>query len=68
MLKIFESNYGGWILRYRWLVILLTLVLVGLAASGGKYLSFTTNYRVFFSDDNPQLLAFEALEKDVCQK
>jgi predicted RND superfamily exporter protein len=36
---------------------------VALAASGGKYLSFTNNYRVFFSAENPELLAFEALEK-----
>jgi predicted RND superfamily exporter protein len=33
-----------------------------LAASGGRLLNFTTSYRVFFSEDNPQLLAFEALE------
>ncbi len=63
MIRKFEANYGVWILRYRWLVILLMLIMVGLAASGGRFLSFTTNYRVFFSDDNPQLLAFEALEK-----
>lgn len=63
MLKKLEAEFGVWILRHRWLVLLLTLVLVVLAASGGRYLSFTTNYRVFFSADNPQLLAFEALEK-----
>ena len=32
------------------------------AASGGKHLAFKTDYRVFFSDDNPQMLAFDALE------
>ncbi|MCK5091181.1 MAG: RND family transporter, partial [Gammaproteobacteria bacterium] len=63
MIRKFEVSYGVWILRYRWLIILLMLIMVGLAASGGRFLSFTTNYRVFFSDDNPQLLAFEALEK-----
>ncbi|MGI9332536.1 MAG: efflux RND transporter permease subunit, partial [Gammaproteobacteria bacterium] len=31
-------------------------------ASGARHLVFTTNYRVFFSADNPQLIAFEALE------
>ena len=41
---------------------LLSLLAVFAAASGGARLSFTTNYRVFFSEDNPQLLAFEALE------
>ena len=57
-----EARFGHWILKWRWLVIALCLVLVGLAATGGKNLSFTTNYRVFFSADNPQLLAFDALE------
>ncbi len=37
--------------------------MVLIAASGGRNLVFTTNYRVFFSADNPQLLAFDALEK-----
>ncbi len=58
-----ENKLGQWVIQYRWIVILLSLVLVVLAASGGKYLSFTNNYRVFFSAENPELLAFEALEK-----
>ena len=58
----FEAKFGHWVLRHRWLIIILTLVLVFIAASGGKNLSFTTNYRVFFGADNPELLAFEALE------
>ena len=58
----FEAGFGRWIISYRWLVIALALGLVGLAASGGQNLRFTANYRVFFSDDNPQLLAFEAME------
>lgn len=62
-----ERSYPKWLLSHRWLVIFLSLVLVALAASGGQLLSFTTNYRVFFSEDNPQLLAFEALEKTYVQ-
>ena len=50
------------VIRHRWLIVLLTVVVVGAAGLGGKNLQFTTNYRVFFSADNPQLLAFEALE------
>ncbi len=59
----FERNFGQWVVRYRWLIILMTLILVGLAASGGRHLYFTTDYRVFFSPENPQLLAFDSLEK-----
>jgi len=61
-MKNFEANFGKWVLKYRLIIIPLVLILVGIAASGGKNLSMSTNYRVFFSPDNPQLLAFEALE------
>lgn len=61
-MKNFERHFADWVLRFRWLIILASLLLVGLLASGGKNLSMTTNYRVFFSEDNPQRLAFEALE------
>ncbi|MDH5571746.1 MAG: MMPL family transporter, partial [Gammaproteobacteria bacterium] len=57
-----EAKFGHWVLKWRWLIILLSLVIVVLAASGAKNLSLTTNYRVFFSADNPQLLAFDELE------
>ncbi len=62
-MKDFEKNYGEWILRYRWLIIITCLILIILATSGGRFLSFTNNYRVFFSEENPQLKAFDALER-----
>ena len=58
-----NNDKHTWAIRYRWWVILFTLTLIVLAASGGRFLHFTNNYRIFFSDDNPQLLAFDALEK-----
>ena len=61
-MKAFEANFGYWVIAHRWWVIALTFAAVALAASGGSNLRFTTNYRVFFSADNPQLLAFDALE------
>ena len=50
------------ILRGRYLWVLLTVVLVVLAATGARKLSLTTDYRVFFSEENPQLTAFETLQ------
>ncbi len=50
------------LIRWRWMVIILALLLVGTAASGIRFLRFTTDYRVFFSKENPQLLAFERLQ------
>ena len=58
----FETTFGHWVLRNRWWIIFVSLIMVGLAGSGGQYLTFTNNYRIFFSEDNPELLAFEALE------
>lgn len=54
--------YGWWLVRWRYAVILLCLILVGLAASGGRFLQFTNDYRAFFSKENPQLKAFESLQ------
>ena len=44
-----------------WVIMLSTLLVVGLAA-GAKYLEFKSDYRVYFSKDNPELLAFEAIQ------
>ncbi|MBC8284225.1 MAG: MMPL family transporter [Nitrospinae bacterium] len=57
-----NNGFGGWVLRFRWWIILSTLLLVFSAASGARFLSFSTDYRVFFSKDNPQLVAFETLQ------
>ena len=56
------SRLGEWVIRLRWLIIPATLLVVAAAASGGRFLSFSTDYRVFFSKENPQLNAFEALQ------
>ena len=58
-----ESKLGPRVIKYRWLIILLSFVLVLGAASGGRFLVFKADYHVFFSGDNPQLQAFDKLEK-----
>ena len=62
MLRHFETRFAEWVVEARWLVIAVTLVLVAVSASGILFLKFSSNYRMFFSEDNPQLLAFESLE------
>ena len=57
------ESYGQWILRKRFLIVISTLVLVVIAASGAQFLSFTNDYEVFFSEKNPQFIAFEKLEE-----
>lgn len=56
-------RYAQWIVKYRWLVILLTILLLAAAGSGGRFLAFTNDYRVFFSKENTQLQAFEQLQE-----
>ncbi len=50
-------------IRWRWLVIVASLIGAMMIASGGQFLGFSTNYRVFFSEQNPQLQAFESLQR-----
>ena len=56
------ERFAQWITRNPWLVIAITIVAVGLVASGGKRLVMSSDYRVFFSEDNPYLQAFEDLQ------
>ncbi len=55
--------YGAWVLRWRWPVLIFCLLFAVAAASGGRFLSFTSDYRVFFGAENPQLQAYEALQQ-----
>ncbi len=57
------KSYMDWLIKLRWLAILTTLVVVGVLASGGRFLLFTSDYQVFFGDSNPQLAAFEELQE-----
>ena len=50
--------------RLAWLVSLALTALLLMAASGSQFLSFTTDFRSYFSPENPQLQAFEQLEAD----
>lgn len=58
----FEAAFARWVIRQRWAIIVVSLLIVAIAGAGVGRLHFTNNYRVFFSPDNPQLRAFEALE------
>jgi len=56
------KGLGEWVIRFRWPIILGTIVIAMAAGSGGRFLGFSTDYRVFFSKENPQLEAFEQLQ------
>ncbi len=64
----FESRLGGWVIVSRWPIIVVTMVLVGIATSGTLFLEFSADHRIYFSKDNPQLLAYEAMENTYGQR
>jgi len=57
------ARFTRFILAHRWVVLLACLVLTGVAMAGMRTLHFSTDYRIFFSPENPQLQAFDALEQ-----
>ena len=56
------KQYAQFILRHKWATIILALLWIMAMAAGAQRLTFTNDYRVFFGEDNPQLLAFENLQ------
>ncbi len=56
------QTYGWGVIHWRWPILLVVALLVAAAASGGRFLWFDTDYRVFFSEDNPQLKSFDELQ------
>ncbi len=52
----------GFMGRHPLWVILVSLVFVFVAASGAQKLTFKSDYRVFFGEDNPQLVAYESMQ------
>ncbi|MCU7935369.1 MAG: MMPL family transporter [Candidatus Thiodiazotropha sp. (ex Dulcina madagascariensis)] len=57
-----SETFFRFVLKHKALVILLAVALSLLMGSGVKQLQFSNDYRMFFSEDNPQLQAFEQLQ------
>ncbi len=55
-------RYGKWVIKRRWPVAIVAVLAIALAAVGTQNLGLSSNYRAFFSADNPDLAAFEALQ------
>ena len=63
----FGTVWGERVVRYRWWVLALSVVLVMALGSGAANIGFDADYRVFFKKDNPQLIAYEAMQKKYTQ-
>ncbi len=58
----FAANWAKFVIKRKWLVLLFTIVLAfGLASKGN--MEFDGDYHVFFSESNPELEAFDALQE-----
>ncbi len=56
------KNYAEFIIRHKVLTVILSILMVMSMGYGAQFLTFTNDYRIFFGEDNPQLLAFEDLQ------
>ena len=54
------SAYAAWVIRRRRLVIAVMLAIALVAGAGVQFLGFSTDYRVYFGAQNPQLTAYIA--------
>ena len=50
------------VIRYRWIVTVIAVAIAAGIGIGASTLEFSTNYRTFFSKENPELTAFENLQ------
>ncbi len=57
-----EASLGPFVIRYRWPIIILTILSVFACIYGATQLRFTNDYRIFFGDKNPQLQAFDQFQ------
>ncbi|MDH5711385.1 MAG: RND transporter, partial [Gammaproteobacteria bacterium] len=56
------ESYAHWIIRWRYLVVLTIIGSVVATGAGMPRLSMSNDYRMFFGEDNPQLLEFERMQ------
>lgn len=59
----FAHRFANWVVEHKWLAIILSLAFVFGTAVGAKKLTMSGDYRIFFKADDPQLQAFDALQK-----
>ncbi len=57
-----ENYFSQWVIKYRAGIIVTSLLVLLAAGNGLQYLGFDNDYRAFFTDDNPELLAYDKVE------
>lgn len=59
----FSSSISEFSIHYKWLVLLVCTLISIITAVGAVRLLPASDYRVFFTEDNPQRLAYEAINQ-----
>ncbi|WP_185234218.1 efflux RND transporter permease subunit [Teredinibacter franksiae] len=57
------GRFADLIIRQRWWIVLSAVIISLVLASGMRFLGFDNDYRVFFSEDNPHLQAFDEQQR-----
>ena len=63
----FGIAWAKWVIKRRWIVLILSILTFLAMGFGMSKLAFDGDYRVFFSEDNPQLQAYETFQKKYTQ-
>jgi uncharacterized protein len=58
----FGVNLAKFVIKHRWVTLFASILVVVAAGIGAGKMSFNGDYHVFFSNQNPQLVAFDALQ------
>lgn len=58
-----QKQFFSWIIRHPVAVIILSAIVVTVAAFGASKLRYVGDYAVYFGSENPQLAAFERMEE-----
>lgn len=56
------DQYLNLLKKWKWSILVTSLLLIGIASLGLRHLSFASDYKVFFSADDPQLVAYETVQ------
>jgi len=53
---------ANWLVKYRFALALLSILTLGFFAYGMTTLKMNTDFRIFFNDDYPSLVAYDNME------
>jgi uncharacterized protein len=61
-MKIIENTIGGWVVRFRWLIVVITILYVAIPASGLRHLYIDSEFRNFIGESLPSVIDMKYIE------